>query len=111
MLTDHRPLVGIENKDLDSTKNLRVIRLWKDLLGYDFKTEYIQGEKNSLADYLSRNPLEGMDAPYFPRLLRPLLFQTRGSANMVRGGHVVYLALLELAQEAKRTRNILIISS
>ena len=42
MLTYHRHLVGIENKDLCFTKNMRVIRLLEDLIGYDSKTAHRQ---------------------------------------------------------------------
>ena len=98
--TDHKPLVGVENKDLESCKNIRVVRLLEDLLGYDFITEYLPGDKNHLADHLSRHPTVGEDAPYYPRLVRPSLYPSRGTVNMVKGGEVVDLTLLQLSQEA-----------
>ena len=82
--TDHKPLVGVEHKDLESCKNIRVVRLLEDLLGYDFVTEYLPGEKNHIADYLSRHPVDWKEAPFYPRLVRPTLYAS--TVNLVKGG-------------------------
>ena len=67
-------------------------------MGFQFKVEFIPGAKNVFADFLSRNPREGEEAPFYPRLVRPSLFHTSGSVNRVNGGEVVDMTLLRLAE-------------
>ena len=79
-------------------KNPRLVRLIEDLFGFNFKVDYIQGEKNILADYLSRHPNAGEEAPFYPRLMKPSLFTKSGHVTRVNGGEVVDLVLLRLAE-------------
>ena len=87
--TDHKALLNLENKDLDKIKNNRIIRLMEDILGYNFATQHLKGEQNQVADYLSRNPLEGELAPNYPHLLRE---SVPASVNLITAGKVVDLS-------------------
>ena len=69
----------METMDMETCKNIRVVRLLEDLLGYDFITIYLPGDKNFFADHLSRHPNAGEEAPYYPRLIRLSLSQQRYS--------------------------------
>ena len=84
----------MKKKDLDKIKNNRIIRLMEDILGYNFATQHLKGEQNQVADYLSRNPLEGELAPDYPRLLRE---SVPASVNLITAGKVVDLSLKRLA--------------
>ena len=53
--TDHEPLVSFPNKE---QLNKRCDRWRLKLAEYRFKVKHIQGEKNTMADYLSRSPVE-----------------------------------------------------
>jgi hypothetical protein len=53
--TDHEPLVNFPNKE---QLNKRCERWRLKLAEYRFKVKHIQGKKNSMADYLSRSPVE-----------------------------------------------------
>ena len=66
----------------------------EDILGYNFATQHLKGEQNQVADYLSRNPLEGELAPNYPRLLRE---SVPASVNLITAGKVVDLSLKRLA--------------
>ena len=58
--TDHRPLVFLFNpaKDMPQIVNSRIQR-WAILLAtFDFQIEHISGKRNSVADMLSRLPIE-----------------------------------------------------
>jgi DNA-binding protein Fis len=55
--TDHRPLVGIFEKDMTDIDNPRLVRLREKLLGYNFNVEWINGKANAAADALSRSPI------------------------------------------------------
>ena len=56
--TDHRPLVGLFNKDLIAIDNPRLQRIRESVLGYVFNVEHVPGKSNAAADALSRYPLE-----------------------------------------------------
>ena len=53
--TDHEPLVNFRNKE---QLNKRCERWRLKLAEYRFKVKHIQGKKNTMADYLSRSPVE-----------------------------------------------------
>ena len=59
--TDHNPLVGLLKRDIRDTSE-KLQPLLEVCARYTFKTEYIPGKKNKVADLLSRHPLWG-DAP------------------------------------------------
>ena len=63
---DHKAIKGLENTELKQIKNPRVFRLMEDMMGFQFKVEFIPGVKNVFADFLSRNPREGEEAPFYP---------------------------------------------
>ena len=98
IMLDHKALKGLENTELEMIKNPRVVRLMEDLMGFNFQVDYIQGAKNILADYLSRHPNAGEEAPFYPRLMKPSLFSKSGHVNRVSGGEVVDLILLRIAE-------------
>ena len=57
LYTDHRPLVGLFKKDINNLENARLTRFREQLLPYNFKTMYIAGKSNVIADALSRYPV------------------------------------------------------
>ena len=56
--TDHRSLVGIMKKNLADIDNPRLQRLREKLLPYSFCLQYLKGSANTIADALSRAPVE-----------------------------------------------------
>ena len=54
--TDHRPLIQIFSKDLDSIENLRIQKLRMKVLHIPLQVTYIRGKSNCLVDILSREP-------------------------------------------------------
>ncbi|CAF1550225.1 unnamed protein product [Rotaria magnacalcarata] len=56
--TDHEPLVNLPNKE---QLNKRCNRWRWKLAEYRFKVKHIQGNKNNMADYLSRSPVEAAE--------------------------------------------------
>ncbi|CAF4668362.1 unnamed protein product, partial [Rotaria socialis] len=56
--TDHEPLVNLPNKE---QLNKRCNRWRLKLAEYRFKVKHIQGNKNNMADYLSRSPVEAAE--------------------------------------------------
>ena len=55
--TDHLPLLGILNKPLEKIETKRLMKLAERLQDYSFTIEYVLGNKNEVADALSRNPV------------------------------------------------------
>ena len=53
--TDHKPLVGLAQKDLDSL-SVRLRRFMERLFPFVLKWQHIAGKDNVLPDYLSRRP-------------------------------------------------------
>jgi transposase InsO family protein len=51
--TDHKPLLGLADSDLDRV-SLRMRRMLERLFLYDLKWEYVPGAQNIVADFLSR---------------------------------------------------------
>ena len=56
--TDHRSLLGIMKKNLAEIDNPRLQRLREKLLAYSFCLHYLKGSANTVADALSRFPVE-----------------------------------------------------
>ena len=56
VITDHKPLLGIFNKNPDDLDNPRLQRMREKVMGYNFKVEWIAGKSNLIADALSRTP-------------------------------------------------------
>ena len=56
VVTDHKPFVGICNKNLDDLDNPCLQRMREKIIGYNFQLEWIAGKPNLLADALSRTP-------------------------------------------------------
>jgi transposase InsO family protein len=55
--TDHKPLLGLAESDLDRV-SLRMRRMLEKLFVFDIKWEYVPGAQNIVADFLSRMPSE-----------------------------------------------------
>ena len=53
---DHKPLLGIFNKNLDDLDNPRLQRMREKVMGFNFNIEWIAGKLNLIADALSRTP-------------------------------------------------------
>ena len=57
VLTDHKSLRGVFQKDLASVENIRLRRCMEKLQEYRFNITYIEGKNNKIADTLSRFPV------------------------------------------------------
>ena len=57
MLTDHRPLVGIFQKDLFDLPSPRLQRMCEKVAMYNFVVQWTPGKTHLIADTLSRAPL------------------------------------------------------
>ena len=55
-LTDHRPLVGLFQKHLNTVDTPRLLRLREKLIGYSFNVTWVPGKTHLIADSLSRAP-------------------------------------------------------
>lgn len=54
VLTDHKPLIGIMNKELHKVPSARLQRMKLRLFKYQLKLKYVPGKYLYIADYLSR---------------------------------------------------------
>ena len=61
VITDHRPLKGINAKPLDAIENPRLLRLLEKLRTFQFETEWVAGKTHMIADALSRAPVSRPD--------------------------------------------------
>ena len=61
VITDHKPLKGVFQKDLPDVENVRLRRYREKLTEYNFQIEWREGKLNEIADALSQ-------APVFPHL-------------------------------------------
>ena len=57
VVTDHRPLVGVFKKGLESIENTRLQRLRLKLVDFNFNVTWSAGKTHFIADALSRNPI------------------------------------------------------
>ena len=57
VITDHRPLVGLFQKELFQIPNPRLLRLREKLAGLVFEVEWRPGKEHRIADALSRAPV------------------------------------------------------
>ena len=57
IITDHRPLLGIFSKNLDSIQNARLQRMRLKLINFNFTVKWSPGKQNLIADCLSRYPV------------------------------------------------------
>ena len=57
VITDHRPLMGTFNKDLQDIPNARLQRFRERLTQYDFEVIWVPGKTHLIADALSRAPV------------------------------------------------------
>ena len=58
VLTDHKSLKGVFEKDLAAIENVRLRRCMEKLQEYTFSISYIEGKNNKIADTLSRFPVK-----------------------------------------------------
>ncbi|KAI8120071.1 Retrovirus-related Pol polyprotein from transposon 297 [Lucilia cuprina] len=56
--TDHKPLIGLMEKEIHKIPSGKLQRMRLRLLNYNVKLEYLPGKYMYIADYLSRNPLK-----------------------------------------------------
>ena len=57
VLTDHRSLEKTFSKDLADVENTRQLRFREKVLQYNFEVEWVDGNRNKMADALSRHPI------------------------------------------------------
>ena len=58
VLTDHRPLIPVLNKQqLDEVANPRLRRLKTKIMAFNYHAAWVKGRDNLISDYLSRNPV------------------------------------------------------
>lgn len=57
VVTDHRPLLGIFNKSLDTLGNPRLQRFRERMASFTFDVQWIAGKQHIIADTLSRAPV------------------------------------------------------
>ena len=81
VITDHRPLVGVFNKQMPQIDNARIVRLREKIMDYPFETTWLAGKHNIIADALSRAPAattsEATAYPIFACLSAPPAKLTR----------------------------------
>ena len=53
--TNHRPLVGIFKKSMDSIDNSRLVRMSEKIMDYNFTVACVRGKANVVADALSHS--------------------------------------------------------
>ena len=59
VITDHKPLIGLMEKNLCDIDNLRLLRFREQLIPYTFELKWLNGKSHEIADALSR-----IEAPF-----------------------------------------------
>ena len=62
VITDHRPLLGVFNRQLQDVENARLARYREQLIDYNLKLEWAEGKSHMIADALSRAPVQEPEA-------------------------------------------------
>ena len=62
VFSDHKPLLGIWDKDLGDISNPRLQRIRMKTLGFNFRIEWREGKTHYIADALSRYPVFNPEA-------------------------------------------------
>ena len=62
VVSDHKPLLGIWDKDLGDITNPRLQRIRMKTLGFNFRIEWREGKTHYIADALSRYPVFNPEA-------------------------------------------------
>ena len=63
----NNPIVGILGKSLHQIDNTRIVQLIERIRHYSLTIEHVKGSENHIADMLSRNPDDSMEAPEVER--------------------------------------------
>jgi len=63
IVTDHAPLLGVFQKDLNFIDNRRLQRFRERLLPYVFNLTWCEGKLHLIADAFSRRPVDKPDDP------------------------------------------------
>jgi len=58
LATDHQPLIGTFRKEINDITNRRLQRLREKVVDFTFEVEWVEGKTHSIADALSRYPIE-----------------------------------------------------
>ena len=59
VITDHAPLIGIENNEITERTSTRILRIKERWQSFNITIQYVKGEDNIAADALSRH-IEGI---------------------------------------------------
>ena len=57
VITDHRALLGLFQKNLPDIENTRLVRLREKVMQYAFEVQWVAGKSHLMADALSRQPV------------------------------------------------------
>ena len=72
VVTDHKPLVGIFNANLDKLENPRLLRMREKLTDYVFNLTWVAGKTHEIADALSRYPVFAGESLADPAVSTPI---------------------------------------
>ena len=64
LATDHKPLVGVFNKNLEDIENPRLLSIAEKTMWFKFTTIHVPGKLNNGPDYMSRYSGEHLDASH-----------------------------------------------
>ena len=74
------------------------------ILSYTFRVIHLPAAKNVFADWLSRYPRDGTNAPEFPRLDLPTVFPPSEQVSAIYQGEVGDLYILKLTEAASKDK-------